>query len=1296
MGLKESIERIFTDNTSYTNPNQAVNQASSLNTLSGDLYTDSKRFIYELLQNADDSSENNKSVDVWIKVFDDNLVVAHSGKPFTDRDLQGLCNVNNGTKKSDITKTGYKGIGFKSVFGQSDKVTVFTKDEYFRFDSTYSFEWKWKESQPVWEAANERVFQYPWQIIPIYTYKSEVSESINHFLREINANVATIIKMKYEKETLLAAQNLSQDLNMFLFLKNISKIHFEIKELVVIEIEHGTDNTITLYKGGSRKADWLIRSVHLAVPEAVKISLQDERNIPDKLLSADHIEISLAAKLDNDGIGNLSTQEKLLYSYLPTGETKYSLPVLVNTSFLTTANRESLHADSKWNQWLFKSIAIEIFNWIPVLLNTSLGAQAYQLLPEKTRSDELGAKFNEGIEYALENIPFVASKDGRLIKIGNTIVDFTFLSEKRFIGKELIKRFVDQSKTQNNDELKLFARDSKYFSVFKKLGSYCFEWKDVSTLLSSDYFTITHTPTDNIELIKHLKTLCESEKIKDVTNEFLKKLPFILDHKNNINYPLKTCFPAADDTNWNNPNSELSFLHQDLQSWLLADIGIRQWLASLGVEEKTDITYITQTIIPRIDDYITQENAMQTIRELFNLYNKGSLQKDILEQLSRLKLLTRKGSLYPARDCFLSDYYNPRLSIEGIIDEDVFVSDTYCVSTLDKDEWKRFFKMLGVNEGIMTFKYPERTYKHELIDYKFKNDFFATDNKKFKPFQSTFIADCFSDITTLLYIQLTENNPKFAFKFWSDFIGNYTPGGIKAPAIAYWGHENKPGRTSGDLTENYVPWFVKNINCVPTLSGECKTTAAVFLNTEEIVYVADKYLPVFRGPELSPDWKAFFSFRTSLGLKDYLDLLDKIPTDIDDNGFARPENHKRIQTVYTALLAQCSNWSSDEISLVKEWALTARLLNTKSKFSECNTLKYFLDGNEAVFQDQYCFLMVNAENKSSPNLERFLKYINVTLLMQSEFKLEHIQAELCRSLTSQLVMILPYLKIWIETEECDVNILENLYGIQRKFETLAIFHADELKIKYQGIDFSKNVNVHLDDTGLYVTKPWNSNSVMLKLPEVLCRYLNLMGHDRKLGFLLRANVEEIHEYFSQEEIVIPKELYDYHSVDTALTNQKNNSFADVEDAIDNNKVPLEFYHLSSHDYHQYKYVEKLVERSVENIVEHLKKLPQYDCSHYYKIAKSVLGGITKNGNEVTVIARPSDNEKVLLYYTSEYDVLEYVDAELWCEDGINIPKQITMGRLLKKTGINRIPINNLDIKNIELEAYLKAPKSESC
>lgn len=70
-------------------PSQAVNQAISLNVLSADLYTDSKRFIYELLQNDDDSSLNNEGVKGWIKIGGKHLVVAHSGKSFSSRGLSG-------------------------------------------------------------------------------------------------------------------------------------------------------------------------------------------------------------------------------------------------------------------------------------------------------------------------------------------------------------------------------------------------------------------------------------------------------------------------------------------------------------------------------------------------------------------------------------------------------------------------------------------------------------------------------------------------------------------------------------------------------------------------------------------------------------------------------------------------------------------------------------------------------------------------------------------------------------------------------------------------------------------------------------------------------------------------------------------------------------------------------------------------------------------------------------------------------------------------------------------------------
>ncbi|KJR46152.1 putative transcriptional regulator [Desulfosporosinus sp. I2] len=54
------------------------------------------------------------------------------------------------------------------------------------------------------------------------------------------------------------------------------------------------------------------------------------------------------------------------------------------------------------------------------------------------------------------------------------------------------------------------------------------------------------------------------------------------------------------------------------------------------------------------------------------MYRKGNLKEDLIRQLSRIKLLTQRGSLYPAKDCFLSDCYKPRLELEKIIEKDIF------------------------------------------------------------------------------------------------------------------------------------------------------------------------------------------------------------------------------------------------------------------------------------------------------------------------------------------------------------------------------------------------------------------------------------------------------------------------------------------------------------------------------------------------------------------------------------------------------------------------------------------------
>ncbi|MFA9397949.1 MAG: sacsin N-terminal ATP-binding-like domain-containing protein [Clostridiaceae bacterium] len=1266
------IQQIYDDNTCYSIPIHAVNQADAITALSVDLYTDANRFIYELLQNADDSPYDADGVKVWIKVFDDELVVAHSGKAFDEKDIRGICNINNGTKKSDLKKTGYKGIGFKSVFGQSDDVVIYTDGEYFRFSRSYNFGWKWKGTQREWEEKNNRIFQYPWQIIPIYTKSSEIEDEIKKYISETGANVVTILKINNIDETIDAIQNLSQNINMFLFLKNINEISFENK-VFTIDRKSG-ENRIILNKGKISQQEWLIKNINLNVSEKLRDTLSKDPSIPQKLKEANNIEMTFAAQIDKGEIVYLEKKDRVLYSYLPTGEIKYALPVLVNTNFLISANRESIHKDSKWNQWLFECISYEIFKWISELVFSKISFEAYKLIPEETPlSDSLANAYNLGIKKAKENISFILSRENKMIKISEAMIDFTHLSEANFIGEEPIKNFI--IKQNHSTSNKFYVKRCAAWSKFKNMGVSRFEWKDLKSFLNSAYFIETHSIQNNIELIKFLRTCCESDKFKDVTKEYVCNLPFILDHRKHINYPKQVCFPAANDENWDNVENGLSFVHKDILAWLLRDLEIKNWLENLGVKEKTDITYITQNILPYASTYINIGNAISEIQKLFSLYKRGDLREDIIQQLSEIKLMTNQNTLLQASECYMSDFYNPRLKIEKILgEEDMFVSLEYCYNAHDKDEWKRFFKILGVKDGIKPIEFKKKEPKSKLINYGFKAKFFSTEDMKFAPYISIFWADEFSDIVSLNLINSLENNNKLSFVFWRDFIENNTLLEVNKKATAYWGNHNMDGRTNGNQIANYLPWFIKNIKAIPTLNGETYTSTEVFLNTDEIVNIAGKYLPVFKGIELSQDWKAFFQFKTELDLENYLDILLLISSDIQDDGSIRNENNEKLQSIYSILLDKCVNWYESDIEKIKIWSKSNCLLNNKDIFTECINLYYFIDGNESIFQEQYAFIKLNAKNKSHQNLKKLLTYFQVNLLSQSQFKLVCDNEKICDSLKKKLNSIVPYLKIWVEHDEEDDNIKQKLLLIHDKINGLEIFESEELKITYDEISFSKHVNLHFDENKLYVTNPWNSNSVLLRLADVLCTYLGLEGYSSKLDFLLRAESNEIQKYFSQEDIEIPS---DYLIVDTNVTALQN-----IED-IQNSNSTEDFYEDSLHDISKKIYIESLIPRAVDNVLKHLNTLPEYDCASAYVMSKSIIGGITKNGNDIKVVARPSDNDKIRLYYDSEFDVLEYVDAEVWYEDGVTPPKQFTLGQLLKMTKINKIPIKQINTKDIE-------------
>jgi hypothetical protein len=115
--------------------NRQLNKA--LEILSVELYSDDTHFLLELIQNADD---NKYGVDVVPRLLfelkPDRLVVVNNENGFSAKDVDSLCSLGDSTKAGDRTKTGEKGIGFKSVFSVSDAPEIHSNGFHFRFDRT--------------------------------------------------------------------------------------------------------------------------------------------------------------------------------------------------------------------------------------------------------------------------------------------------------------------------------------------------------------------------------------------------------------------------------------------------------------------------------------------------------------------------------------------------------------------------------------------------------------------------------------------------------------------------------------------------------------------------------------------------------------------------------------------------------------------------------------------------------------------------------------------------------------------------------------------------------------------------------------------------------------------------------------------------------------------------------------------------------------------------------------------------------------------------------------------------------
>jgi predicted RNA-binding protein with RPS1 domain len=476
---KRLVEKSFKENKSPKSNREA---ASYLKEIGADMYTDRDRMFYELLQNADDASSA-RGVKVMVQIKDDYLIFTHDGLSFSRQDFRSIVSTANSTKRLDRKKTGYKGIGFKSVFTDSEKVYIKTGGFFFVFNKSaelfndYRSFYKYVnplytedqlklffEEYSEYEKEFEKVDHLPWQLLPFWV--EEIPEELKGTTFSRNCNVAIALHIgassdKYKD----IIKGIIQKPRFMLFLRNTQRIQFEDKKWDILSIAKHVDkrtNVVLLknsFASDEKEVSYIVRegseipvtndafgkSGIAMVKECIESSGREKwhmyqivdgmripiTSIPERIIAADTTTLSYAFMLDDKGsVIPIPNRTPALYAYLPMEDRRYLFPFFINADFELSSNRQEAKRVSVWNEYIFYNIGKNIVSWVATL--ASLAHPHYlSLLPcdffteelEESKVDKLAAQFNRGYRESLSETPFILNDREEIVCQSDVCID---------------------------------------------------------------------------------------------------------------------------------------------------------------------------------------------------------------------------------------------------------------------------------------------------------------------------------------------------------------------------------------------------------------------------------------------------------------------------------------------------------------------------------------------------------------------------------------------------------------------------------------------------------------------------------------------------------------------------------------------------------------------------------------------------------------------------------------------------------------------------------------------------------
>lgn len=395
----------------------------SLDTLNKQLTQSGKEvFIFELLQNANDYPRKQKDgdnvvtfpVDVEFHITTEYLTFQHTGDYFNPRNIAAICDINDGEKSDNVEAIGYKGIGFKTVFLDSDYVYLNTGKYSFRFDRSAT-----------------DVINTPWQILPVWTDQRTLHPIIqNVFKHHTDETFRVKFALKPRDKRILSDRTKKENyIDLFTNVFETERVILFIPNIHQISVFFGDTTTPAIVRSKDNRNWCVSEALTDDVPDFVrdritKVLMDQDADksdgydkVPEKYLNFNKTAVRFACK--KEGRKLLPVDKANLYCYLPAKKANWGFNFLMNTDMVPNGSRDDIE-DIELNHEIAKIAGRQFFKWIKSLIKSGEHEldSIFSLIPNfeecKSHHDEYQSfieEFKNEFETLIKEEPFVPVVD---------------------------------------------------------------------------------------------------------------------------------------------------------------------------------------------------------------------------------------------------------------------------------------------------------------------------------------------------------------------------------------------------------------------------------------------------------------------------------------------------------------------------------------------------------------------------------------------------------------------------------------------------------------------------------------------------------------------------------------------------------------------------------------------------------------------------------------------------------------------------------------------------------------------